>query len=197
MREIKTKDDFKFFIKADLYRYFGDASQSAFKAAYKNIPGFKFTYWLRKCAYLSRRPFYTRPFFYRALGKYKALKYQYGFDIEYSTKIGAGFYLGHWGGVVINGDVIIGENCNISHQVTIGSDAKHGADAVPVVGDKVYLVPGCKVFGRIALGDGCAVGANSVVLSDVPPGAAVAGLPARVVSENGSKGYINNIYTES
>ncbi|NLO45474.1 MAG: serine acetyltransferase [Clostridiales bacterium] len=117
--------------------------------------------------------------------------------MEYSTKIGAGFYLGHWGGVVINGDAIIGENCNISHQVTIGSDAKHGADAVPVVGDKVYLAPGCKVFGRIALGDGCAVGANSVVLSDVPPGAAVAGLPARVVSENGSKGYINNIYTES
>jgi serine O-acetyltransferase len=197
VRELKTKEDLDFFIKADLYRYFGDCSEAAFKKAYKNIPGFKFTYWLRRCDYLSRRPVYTRPLFYRALRKYKKLKFKYGFDIEYSTKIGAGFYLGHWGGVVINGDAVIGENCNISHQVTIGTDAKHGQDAIPVIGDKVYIAPGCRVFGKITLGDGCAVGANSVVFSDVPPGTTAAGIPAKIVSQNGSERYVNNIYMEN
>ena len=197
MRELNTKEDLTFFIKADLYRYYGDCSKSAFKNAYKHIPGFRFTYWLRKCDYLSRRPVFTRPLFYRARRQYMKLKFKYGYDIEYSTKIGAGFYLGHWGGVVINGAAVIGENCNISHQVTIGADAKYGQDAVPVIGNRVYIAPGSKVFGKITLGDGCSVGANSVVTADVPPGTTAAGLPARVVSQNGSEGYINNILPES
>ncbi len=197
MRDLNTKEDFNFFVRADLYRYFGDVSRSAFSNAYKNIPGFRFTYWMRMCDYLSRRPVYTRPFFYRALRQYQKLKFKYGYDIEYSTKIGPGFYLGHWGGVVINGSAVIGANCNISHQVTVGADAKRGLDAVPIVGDRVYIAPGSKVFGKITLGDGCAVGANSVVTQDVSPGTTVAGLPARVVSENGSEGYVNNILPES
>lgn len=193
MRELKTKEDFDFFVKADLFRYYGDCSKETFKKAYKNVPGFHFTYWLRKCEYLSHAPVWTRLSFYRARRIYNKLRFKYGFDIEYSTKIGAGFYLGHWGGVVINPSAVIGENCNISQQVTIGVDASRGADAIPTVGNEVYIAPGSKIFGKITLGDGCAVGANSVVNSDVPPHTTAVGLPAKTVSDRGSEGYINNI----
>ncbi len=193
MSKIKTRKDLKRFVLADLFRYYGDYSNSVFKKTYRFIPGFRFTYWLRKCDYLSVQPIYTRGFFYYARWRYSRLKVRYGFDIEYSTNIGEGLYLGHWGGVVIHPQAVIGKNCNISHQVTVGADSGKAADAVPQLGDQVYLAPGCKVFGKITLGDNCAVGANSVVNDDVPPGVTVAGLPAKVVSNHGSAAYVKNI----
>jgi serine O-acetyltransferase len=194
MSNIHSKRDLKHVIDADLFRYYGDNSSKVFKKAYKFVPGFRFTYWLRKCDYLSKRPSYTRVSFYYARWRYSRLKVKYGFDIEYSTKIGEGLYLGHWGGVVIHPQSVIGKNCNISHQVTIGVDSGKGEDAVPKIGDNVYLAPGSKIFGKISLGDNCAVGANSVVNEDVLPGITAAGLPAKVVSNQGSAAYVKNIY---
>lgn len=193
MSEIKTGDDFKNIIICDLYRYYGDSSKSMFRKTYKNIPGFRFTYWMRKCRYYSSRSKISRPLFYYARWRYTRLKYKFGFDIEYSTEIGKGFYLGHWGGVVVHPNTVIGENCNISHQVTIGVDNNQGNDAVPVIGDNVYIAPGSKLFGKIVLGNGCVVGANSVANKDVPPGVTVAGVPAKVISEKNSAAYVRNI----
>ncbi len=192
MSEIKTRDDLKSIIISDLYRYYGDSSKSVFRKTYKNIPGFQFTFWLRKCSYYSSKSIITRPLFYYARWRYNHFKYKFGFDIEYSTEIDKGFYLGHWGGVVIHPDTIIGKNCNISHQVTIGIDNNRGVNSVPVLGDNVYLGPGCKVFGKITLGSGCAAGANSVVNNDVPHGVTVAGVPARIISEKDSSAYVKN-----
>lgn len=196
MRELHTKEDFKYFVKADLYRYGGDVSKKAFKNAFRYIPGFKFCYYMRKCAYLSKAPVYTRPLFYIANAKYNKLKFKYGFDIEYSTKIGAGLHISHWGGVVINPKAVLGENCNISHQITIGMDSKEGEDSVPTVGDCVYIAPGSKIFGKITVGSDCCIGANSVVTKNVPPCVTVAGAPAVVVSESDSSGYVKNKFVE-
>lgn len=193
MSNIQTRKDLKRFIRADLFRYYGDHSNKVFQKTYRFVPGFRFSYWLRKCDYLAKQPVYTRLSFYYARLRYNRLKVRYGFDIEYSTNIGEGLYLGHWGGVVVHPQAVIGKNCNISHQVTVGVDSGKGAQAVPQLGDRVYLAPGCKVFGKVVLGDHCAVGANSVVNDDVPPGVTVAGLPARVVSDHGSAAYVKNI----
>lgn len=192
MGAIMSKKELNRIIDSDLFRYFGDTSKKVFRRTYRFIPGFRFAYWMRKCGYYSNKPKAFRPCFYWALFRYNRLKYKFGFDIEYSTRIGEGFYLGHWGGVVIHKNAVIGKNCNISHQVTVGVDSKRSSEAAPVIGDCVYLAPGSKIFGSITLGDGCAVGANSVVNKDVPAGVTVAGVPACVVSENGSAGYINN-----
>ena len=192
MGSIATKEELKKIINSDLFRYFGDTSKIVFRQTYRFIPGFRFSYWMRRCNYYSGRSKATRPLFYLARFRYKQLKYKFGYDIEYSTRIGEGFYLGHWGGVVINKNAVIGKNCNISHQVTVGVDSKRSGEAAPVIGDGVYLAPGSKIFGKVTLGDGCAVGANSVVNKDVPAGVTAAGVPAVVVSENGSLGYINN-----
>jgi serine O-acetyltransferase len=79
---------------------------------------------------------------------------------------------------VMHRDVVIGVNCMVMQQVTIGQLATGG---VPRVGDGVYVGAGAKVLGPVELGDGAAVGANAVVLHDVPPRTTVVGIPARPV----------------
>lgn len=100
--------------------------------------------------------------------------------IPSSASIGRGFVCGYWGlGVVIHKDAVIGDDCVIAQNVTIGRNP--GDTRVPVLGNRVYVGAGAVIVGEITLGDDVAVGANSVVLQDVPAGAVVAGVPARVI----------------
>lgn len=95
------------------------------------------------------------------------------------AEFGPGFVLVHSDGVVINSAVKGGRNVFVEHQVTIGSDQERGR--APVLGDDVFLGAGCKVVGALTIGDGARVGANSLVIRDVPPGCSVLGVPAQVV----------------
>jgi serine O-acetyltransferase len=116
---------------------------------------------------------------------------RFGFDIPVSTKIGSGFYIGHFGGVIISGGAVIGKNCNISQGVTIGV-VNRGANAgCPQIGDNVYIGPGAKIFGKVIVGNNVAIGANSVIVKDCPDNSVVAGVPGKVISYLGSTGYIN------
>src|SRR3546814_6373917 len=63
----------------------------------------------------------------------------------------------------------------------------------PMLGDRIFVGAGAKIIGRIHLGDGCAVGANAVVTKDVPENGVVGGIPAKLISEAGSEGYINRL----
>ena len=100
-----------------------------------------------------------------------------GCIIGRGADFGEGFVLVHSIGVVINTTVKGGRNVVIEHQVTIG--AEKGLS--PRIGDDVFIGAGAKILGAISLGNGAKVGANAVVLDDVPPGATVVGIPARVV----------------
>lgn len=101
-----------------------------------------------------------------------------GTDIGLGASIGGGLLLPHPNGVVIHSDAIIGNNCMIMQQVTVGQLAAAGA---PKIGNAVYIGAGAKVLGPIVVGDRAAIGANAVVLIDVPNAATAVGVPARLV----------------
>jgi serine O-acetyltransferase len=93
------------------------------------------------------------------------------------AEFGPGLVLIHSTGVVINGQVRGGRGVHIEHQVTIGAERRQS----PVLGDDVFLGAGAKIIGPITIGDGARIGANAVVLEDVPPHCTAVGIPARVV----------------
>ena len=93
------------------------------------------------------------------------------------AEFGEGFVLVHSQGVVINGTVRGGNNIHIEHQVTIGAEK----DQSPVLGSDIFIGAGAKILGDVTIGDGARIGANAVVVKDVPPHATVVGIPARVV----------------
>ena len=93
------------------------------------------------------------------------------------AEFGDEFILIHSEGVVINGAVKGGDRVKIEHQVTIGAEKGQS----PVVGDDVFIGAGAKVIGAVTIGAGAKIGANSVVVKDVPAGATAVGNPARII----------------
>jgi serine O-acetyltransferase len=117
-----------------------------------------------------------------------AVQAVWGIELSRRAYIGAGLYIAHSGGLVVGVGTVIGENCNLSHDVTIGL-AGHGAKAgVPVIGNDVYIAPGAKIFGKIRIGDNVKIGANAVVHRDIPNNAVVALDPGfQIVSFEGNR----------
>ncbi|MQW78099.1 serine acetyltransferase [Nocardioides sp. dk4132] len=104
----------------------------------------------------------------------------YGIDIDPRAKIGGGCRILHGVGLVVAQEVRIGPGVTIYHGVTLGITG--GAkDGVPVVGRGCVLGAGAKVLGPVQIGDNVNVGANAVVLQDVPSGCDAVGIPARVI----------------
>jgi serine O-acetyltransferase len=106
---------------------------------------------------------------------------RYNIFVSKTTKIGKGLILPHPTGIILGQAVVIGENCKIFQQVTLGSrhngDVKYGWQ--PHVGNNVTLFAGCKLIGNIEIGDGAQIGANAVMNRDAAPGSVWAGIPAR------------------
>lgn len=101
-----------------------------------------------------------------------------GADVPLNSQLGLGLQMPHPNGVVIHPDAMVGVNCLVFQQVTIG-ERKGG---VPVLGGHVAIGAGAKVLGAIHVGDHAVIGANAVVLCDVPPGACAVGVPARIIA---------------
>ena len=95
------------------------------------------------------------------------------------AEFGRGFVMVHADGVVINRLVRGGQNIYIEHQVTIGADR----GVSPVLGDDVFVGAGARILGPVTIGDGARIGANAVVVKDVPAYATVVGVPAKVVRQ--------------
>lgn len=103
----------------------------------------------------------------------------WGIDLPYNAKIGRRFRIVHHGAVFI-GSREIGDDVTIRHSVTIGLKRKSERLA-PIIGSRIEIGPGACIVGDIRVGDDSLVGANTVLAQDVPPGAAVLGVPARFV----------------
>lgn len=104
-------------------------------------------------------------------------------DIAAGARIGAGLLLMHRHGVII-GPAVIGRNCVIHQNVTIGQRVAGGDQGVPRIGDNVWIGPGAVITGGITVGDGVTVSAGSVLSKDVPGRCLVAGNPARVIAKD-------------
>lgn len=120
----------------------------------------------------------------------KAIEMYTGISIPASAKIGHSFYIGHFGGIILNANVTIGNNCNISQGVTIGISGQDENRGVPIIGDNVYIGVNTVVAGKIMIADNVLIGACSLVTSNVDMNSVMVGVPAIVVSGKSSKGYI-------
>jgi len=97
------------------------------------------------------------------------------------AEFGPSFVLIHSTGVVINGRVRGGSHVYLEHQVTIGAEQRQS----PVIGDRVFVGAGAKIVGAVSIGDDCRIGANAVVVHDIPSGATAVGIPAKVIRMHG------------
>lgn len=177
---------------SDLYRY-GDIS--SFKKRiilYFKYPGAKYSFWLRLSSCL-KQYHYLYCLYIIARIILRHYSYKFGIDIPYNTVIGNGFYIGHFGNIVINNKTVIGANVNISHGVTIGQSNRGSRKGIATIGDCVYIGPGAKIIGNIRIGNHVAIGANCVVTKDIPDNAVVAGIPGEILSMNGVQGYIERM----
>ena len=104
-------------------------------------------------------------------------------DINQHARIGPGMLLMHRHGILI-GEAVIGKNCVMHHNVTIGQRVAAGDQGVPRIGDNVWIGPGAVITGAITIGDGVTISAGTVLSKDVPSGCLVAGNPGRVIARD-------------
>ena len=154
------------------------------------IPGLKFLTIFRLTQHFRTK---NRVLFYFFFLWLRRLKIKYGFDISYRTQIGKGFYIGHFGQVVIHGDAIIGENCNISQGITIGINNYGEKKGVPMIGNNVFIGPNACVFGKISIGNNVTIGANVVVTESIEDAKTVLSSKIVVLDKDLSSFYIHNI----
>jgi serine O-acetyltransferase len=103
-----------------------------------------------------------------------------GIEIHPGAKIGAGFFIDHGMGVVIGETAEVGDNVTLYHGVTLGGVSIEKGKRHPTIGDRVVIGAGAKVLGAITVGSCSRIGANAVVVKDVPPNSVVVGVPGRV-----------------
>ena len=103
---------------------------------------------------------------------------RYGIELPYSVCLGRGVVIEHQGAIVVHGASVIGDGCIIRQGCTLGLRRLDDLAAAPVLEERVELGAGAVVLGRIRLGAGARIGANAVVLNDVPAGVTVGGIPA-------------------
>jgi len=173
-------------IKADLYRYQPhDWGLITFMKGLSS-QGFRYMLLKRFKDQLGSSSFF-RPLVVLLLRHYT---YKYGFQIGGTIK--GGFYIGHFGTIVVSVNARIGSNCNIAHNVTIGS-ARGKRSGAPEIGDNVWLGTGSVVVGKINIGSNVLIAPNTFVNFDVPPHSIVIGNPGKIIyKHNPTRFYINN-----
>lgn len=141
---------------------------------------------------------YSKKFFFMARLISQLSRFFTGIEIHPGAKIGKGLFIDHGMGVVIGETTEIGDNVTIYHGVTLGGTGKDKGKRHPTIGNDVVIGCGAKVLGPITIGDGAKIGANAVVLKDVPTGVTAVGKAAKNlirVVKNSSE-YINEKYKD-
>ena len=117
---------------------------------------------------------------------YRVTETLFGISLPKSVRVGPGLRIWHFGNIFIHTDVVIGSNCTLRQGVTIGN--RYNDNRVPVIGDNVEFGAYAQVLGDVKVGNNSKIGTMSVVLSDVPEGATVVGIPARVIKSTENNG---------
>jgi serine O-acetyltransferase len=150
-----------------------------------------FQYRLASAVYQSHIPAFIKHFLLLVFTVWqKIIEITTGISLPYTAQIGPGFYIGHFGQIIINGYACIGSGCNISQGVTIGVSGRGDQRGVPTLGDRVYIGANAVIAGKIYIGNDTAIGANSLVITDLPEHCTALGVPAVRVNAHGSEEYI-------
>ena len=150
-----------------------------------------YVYRMSNIIYKSKLPnIIKKPLLFLSIIFQKWIEIVSGISIPYSCAIGHSFYIGHFGGIILNSKTVIGNNCNISQGVTIGVSGRGDKRGVPLLGNNIYIGANAVLAGKIIVGNNCLIAANSLVVDSISDGATVLGVPAKVINQLGSKGYI-------
>ncbi len=188
---IMSRQDYFFYLQADRIGLKIENTKGFREKVYGFIIGndvWKFQRLLRKVEYYQNcrasaiwKPYYSYLYF-----KFYRMQVRLGFYVHPNC-FGPGLSISHPGTLLVSPKARIGANCRIHPCVVIGD--KLGFS--PKIGNNVYIGPGAKIFGNITIADGVAIGANSVINKSIlEPNITVAGIPARKVSDKGSKGLV-------
>lgn len=167
--------------KADIKRYIKSSGWKEkiylfFEQGIWAIAVYRFGRWVRRV----RIPIISHILKLIAFILFKIMEIVTGVSLPVSAQIGKGLYVGHFGTIILHSNVKMGKNCSIGPGVIIGTKGQ-GNQGTPVIGNDVYFGTGSKILGPVLIGDHVKVGANTVVIKDVPVGATVVGVPARII----------------
>lgn len=169
--------------------------KSDIQAVFENDPAARrlfeviFTYsglhaiWAQRIAHT----LYKRRWFTLARIVSQCSRFMTGIEIHPGAKIGKRLFIDHGMGVVIGETCEIGDDVVIYQGVTLGGTGKEKGKRHPTIGNNVVIASGAKVLGSFTVGDQCNIGANSVVLKEVPPNSTVVGIPGRIVKRDGRR----------
>lgn len=183
--------EYKYLVQSDLYRITGVKTRASLLRGVLFGKSFKYIFWMRTCRYTRENRLLRNSIYPIARLMLSRCMYRFGISVPFTAEIGSGFYIGHFGGIVVSPYCRIGKNCNLSQGVTIGEGERKGKRGCPVLGDNVFVGPGAMIFGSVSVGNKVVIGANSVVVKDLPDNAVAVGVPARIISLKGSGRYIN------
>ena len=142
--------------------------------------------WLYRFAHY----FYRRKWYFIARSISQFARFLTGIEIHPGAKIGRRFFIDHGAGVVIGETCEIGDDVTIYQGVTLGGTGKEKGKRHPTLLSGVLVATGAKVLGSITIGENAKIGANSVVLKDVPKNTTVVGIPGKIVVQDGIR--VNN-----
>ena len=143
-------------------------------------PGFHALIYHRVSHYLYRHKLFSLARWNSQCGRFWT-----GIEIHPGAKIGSGLFIDHGMGIVVGETAVIGNNCTIYHGVTLGGTGQGKGKRHPSIGDDVLIGAGAKLLGPFRVGNNVMIGANAVVLSEVPDSATVVGVPGKIVRVEG------------
>ena len=167
----------------DLYRFNGKRSLSALAGTALRKVEFRYMLYFRWYQSGLLRPL-ARLFLHRICRKTLT-------EIGWHSQIGAGFVIVHPGGIAVNNEVVIGDNCTVYHGVTLGMEFRGPRQGNPTIGNRVWIGANATVVGNITVGDDVLIAPSAFVNFDVPSHSIVLGNPARIIPrDNATKNYI-------
>jgi len=130
---------------------------------------------------------YKLHFFFLARYLSQLSRWATGIEIHPGAVIGRSLFIDHGMGVVIGETAIVGDNVLIYQGVTLGGTGLEKGKRHPTIGNNVVIGGGAKILGNIIIGDNSYIGANAVVIKDIPPNSTVVGVPGRITKQDGRK----------
>lgn len=176
-------------VKSDLFRYI--PKEYSLSVLFKGMrsQGFRYMFFRRMVDRQGKKPVIG------LLLKWRLRHYTYRYGFQIGGTIGKGFYIGHFGTIIVSTQAVIGDNCNISPGVVIGATRRGENRGAPLIGDLVWIGSNAVIVGKIKIGSNVLIAPGAYVNFDVPDNSIVIGNPGVIKqAHDATKGYINNIY---